>query len=320
MNHSRIRSVDDLQRGDHTLGPNKRMRVASPEDPSAGSSTPDEIANLNATGMNILHCDPSEAERCFSQALSLGNKFSRPAAKVLSSGPATLERSPRLSSSPCTKGLNTHTDKTKMLYIYQRQEYDEGMYAYSEALPIEENLSDSLRSATLMYNVGQTHVRRAKYFEARKWFELAMVRLRLDPIPNEHAPMYFVRVFHNLGHCLYRLGKNEDAMRCYQKALAQVQQAKLGSYHEAVANNCLAVLLFHNNVDSVKALELFQQTLSEYRKHLGNESREVATVLNNIGRVHYLNSNYDQALQVYEEGLVIRRKILGPESIGMYKL
>jgi tetratricopeptide (TPR) repeat protein len=211
----------------------------------------------------------------------------------------------------------TRTGKATLMYIYQRQEYDEGMYLYDDALSADEIQSESIRSATLLYNVGQTHVHQRKYYEARRWFELALVRVMLNA-QNSEAARVLVKLYHNLGHCHYRLGSNEESMRNYQKALAQIRDAGMGELEIAATNNCIAVLLFHNDAsDSDKALKTFQETLNLYRKVYGPSSREVATILNNIGRVFYLKGDYSQALRVYKEALAIRRWVLGTESIDL---
>jgi tetratricopeptide (TPR) repeat protein len=50
---------------------------------------------------------------------------------------------------------------------------------------------------------------------------------------------------------------------------------------------------------------------------LGDEHRDVATTLNNIGRVHYMKGEYDKALTLYNEALAIRRKLLGHDHLDV---
>lgn len=313
MNQSRrIRSFDETPR--ESL-PRKKARMEL--------SNADEIIDLNRKGIsNLMSGREDEAEQCFSQALGhLESNFS----SRLWSKSRGQEMVPQ-STSEKMNGASHHfgTDEvgvkaqccSTLLYIYQRQEYDEGMYAYTEPLPFEESPCESVRSATLLYNVAQTHVRRGRYIVAKKYFESALVRLRLSNA-GPPTPISLVRIYHNLGHCFYRLGKNEDARRCYNKARTTAADCHLGPYHVAAANVARAVLLFHNNLEDLDtALELFDSSLSIYRKEYG-ESKEVATILNNIGRVHYLKGRYENALVVYEEALQIRRQSLGRSSIDV---
>lgn len=322
MNQSRTtRRFCDRQTAERPL---KRFR---------SSDASEEIAVLNQTGIsNMQNGREDEAERCFAQALvHTDDKFSGIDLSTSSesmylgstskcSPPVIGETNSKWSTdSPEESPLsNSSPAKETLLYIYQREEYDEGMYTFSDALPLYENLSESIRSSTLLYNVGQTHVRRGSYFEARKWFELALVRVAIDAETGTSAMLNVVRAHHNLGHCLYRLGKNEDAMLSYEKALNYAKEYKLGAFYEAAATNAMGVLLFHKDPSkSTKALELFQQSISAYRTHFGSNSAEVATILNNIGRVHYLKAEYSLSLTLYKLALVIRRKVLGSDSIDV---
>lgn len=324
MNQSRVRRLSTIQDEER---PQKKTRMART----------DAVSMLNQNGiLNLLSGRDDEAERCFSQALRHVDSSLYPTTACCAAPWNEGETMTDISSSTKTPPISTalhngkivtpvegdgtteaqQADKTTLLYIYQRQEYDEGMYVYADALSLEEIPNEAMSSVTLLYNVGQTHVRRGKYYEAKKWFELALVRMRLA-ITGQLPPLDVVRIYHNLGHCFYRLGKNEDSLRCYKKALSTAVEAQLDKYHVASAQNCIAVLLFHNDLSrSEGALELFEWSLAVYRERFG-EARQVATILNNIGRVYYLKGDYERALTVYEEALSIRRKTLGPNSIDV---
>uniref|UniRef100_A0A7S2YBC5 Uncharacterized protein n=1 Tax=Entomoneis paludosa TaxID=265537 RepID=A0A7S2YBC5_9STRA len=222
---------------------------------------------------------------------------------------------------------------------YQRQEYDEGMFVFTHALNVDpaQVPSESMRSASLLYNVGLTHVCRGKYPEARRWFELALVRISLlGANHSSSVALAMFYIYHNLGHVQYRLGRNEEAMKSYRKALALARDGKLGNLHSAACLNCIAVLLFHNDVnsDSRKVLNLFENALAVYRSHCNSNSSPhkwsshqqqlersariaTGTLLNNIGRVYYLDANYDKALEAYCGALEIRQALLGPNSIDV---
>jgi tetratricopeptide (TPR) repeat protein len=322
MNETMNRETSDSQLKE-SIRPCKKARTALSDD---------EVVDLNLKGIsNMMSGRDDEAERCFSEALC----------QLDTSFPANRSRSrlPRSQSGPvigsCNTNLPSHCQpaarsddedgtvkaqsSSTLLYIYQRQEYDEGMYVYNEALPLDGDCGNaSVRSATLLYNVAQTHVRRGTYFEAKKWFELALVRLKVAKAMNQGScAIKMVWIYHNLAHCLYRLGKNDDAGRCYKKALSVCRKFQLGDFHIAAVNVACGVLLFHNNLtDLDQALENFTGALPMYRTRYG-ESKEVATVLNNMGRVHYLMGNYDRALVAYESALAIRRKVLGKNSIDV---
>lgn len=212
----------------------------------------------------------------------------------------------------------------------KQQEYDEGMFVYRKDYPdYESNLLESVRSAAILYNTGlallhaassssSSSDRSSNYTEAKKWFELASLRLQLnnDDLSNSKASDLSFRIQHNLGYCCYRLGENDKAMRCFRSAALLVGQ--LSPMHEAATNNCIGVLCFHQEpTDAAQALECFEKCLAVYCQQLPPADPQIATLLNNIGRVHYLQGQYHQALAVYETALHMRRTQPGAAAIDV---
>lgn len=195
-------------------------------------------------------------------------------------------------------------------------EYDEGVRAYIDTMDIDEGISDSLQSAALYYNVAQTFVHLNKYNDAMSWFELALMCVKLVP---ESSAVYIitVKISHNLGYCFYRLAKSNEARYYFEKALHLAEETSLGSPYTAAARNAYAVAVFYSTPTSDKALALLESSLIEYKCIFGNASREVASVFNNIGRVHFSNGNFQDAVACYKEALVIRREILCEDSIDV---
>ena len=193
--------------------------------------------------------------------------------------------------------------------------YDEGMFVFDEDLPNGEELPEQVRSAVVLYNTALQNVRVGKFYEARRWFELASVRIAINT-RDEEAEMMLVKTHHNLGHCLYRLGRSHESMRAYQKALSHAKGA--GEVAMAASASAIAVLLFHKDAaDSDKALKLLRDTLKVYREQLGRHNRRVATTLNNMGRVLYMRGEFTEALDVYAEALEIRRSIDGVAVVDL---
>mmetsp|Transcript_16955 Transcript_16955/g.46500 ORF Transcript_16955/g.46500 Transcript_16955/m.46500 type:complete len:717 (+) Transcript_16955:158-2308(+) len=203
------------------------------------------------------------------------------------------------------------------LYIYQRQEYDEGMFVYDQPLPVNAHAQPTLRSAMTLYNNAVAFVGCGKYQEARLWFDLALTQLALEA-QDSQVPMVTYIIHHNLGHCWYRLGRNDDALKSYSKALAIAQERNIDYVHVAACLNCIAVILFHNEGNTPEnVLVLFKHVEKVFRTSIGYKSRQVATVLNNMGRVYYLNSKYDLAMEAYTEALKTREELLGTSSIDV---
>ena len=218
----------------------------------------------------------------------------------------------------------------------QSLEYDEGMFVYNRPIKLPTSLpatppdssssasplhvtSEELIPSILCYNVAHTHSCAGHYETAKRWFERSLQRSsRADA---DHT----VKVLHNLGYCSYRLGDCNRAIEYCHQALSLILEVGMGGSSLAAALNCLGVLIFRSQ-ESDKAdlsLELFQQSLKTYKSMLSSESSSdngsvlsaIATVLNNIGRVHYRSNDYHQALPHYEESLQLRQQVLGFDSI-----
>jgi tetratricopeptide (TPR) repeat protein len=190
---------------------------------------------------------------------------------------------------------------------HKQHEYDEGMHIYDNILSVSENGGIDSIASILFYNIAQTFARRNKYQDAKTWFERALVR---SQITADFAPENSVKILHNLGNCAYRIGNNEEAMKSYKCALSMALKFSLNEHDLAVSLNCVGVLHFLEQKDeeTETALQLLQQSLGLYRSSCSSFV-QIATVLNNIGRVHYLRSEFVQALTVYEECLQLRRQL-----------
>eukprot|EP00540_Astrosyne_radiata_P001107 CAMPEP_0116866078 /NCGR_PEP_ID=MMETSP0418-20121206/25821_1 /TAXON_ID=1158023 /ORGANISM="Astrosyne radiata, Strain 13vi08-1A" /LENGTH=309 /DNA_ID=CAMNT_0004501657 /DNA_START=16 /DNA_END=945 /DNA_ORIENTATION=+ len=182
----------------------------------------------------------------------------------------------------------------KALYVYQRDEYDEGMHAYSVPIRIDEMCEDQrLIASTLMYNIGQALVRCGEYEEAIGWFERALAKAYCT---NADSRVNVTSIQNNLGHCCYRMGRYEDAMRCYHRALVGGCELGMSELDLASSLNCIAVLYFHN-----ATAEVDKATRSKRFPRFGASGSwdpstlDMATVLNNIGRIHYLRNEYNEA-------------------------
>lgn len=206
----------------------------------------------------------------------------------------------------------TRTSSSKSPLNYQRDEYDEGMFIYTEAVPVPVTDNSDSCLAALAYNLAQTYVRMDRFEDAILLLELANARLHTGSGGLSNSTVNSAMIHHNIGHCFYRLAKNDHALAHYQIALVKATEMNMAPIHQAAAMNCIAVLHFHQNACQIdQALDLLKEGLFIYRTAFGSDSKVAATVINNIGRIYYLKGEYDQALTTYREALRIRRK-LGP--------
>lgn len=301
MNHSNKRSSEDVPCESGSVKSAKISPVEMELHDNSVSSMPFDVAGENGRPVAQLR---EEAEIV---PLRLGQDHLPFQAGVI----ARNELAPTMSL-----GMSTGLTRSVTPCIGSiRQHNDEGMYFYTNALPLSETLDGLTRAATMLYNEAQAHVINGDYAEALNWFGLAMGRLN-STCPS--VAMTAMNMHHNLGYCLYRLGRNQEAMLSYQRALLVAQAAHLGKHHVATANNAVAVLLFHGDASNgSKAVMLLQECLVVYQEVLGCKSKEAATVLHNIARVYYVSGHCFQALTCFEQCLSIRVQELGYDSIDV---
>ena len=195
-------------------------------------------------------------------------------------------------------------------------EYDEGIRVYIDTMAFGEGTCDSMQSTTLYYNVAQTFVHFQNFNEAMSWFELALMCIKVVPT-NQRIATAAVKIQYNLGYCCYRLSKSHEAKYCFENALMLAEKSNLGLPYTAVARNAYAVMLFYSTSTDDKILFLLQKSLDEYSSIFGSHSREVAAVLNNIGRLYFAEGKFLDAKESYMESLRIRRILLREGSIDV---
>jgi tetratricopeptide (TPR) repeat protein len=225
---------------------------------------------------------------------------------------------------------------SRSLYVYQRGEYDEGMHTFSVPI-VMDAATTSLPNAilTVLFNMGQLYLRTNQNEAAAQAFMRALQlinstsptsKLQQQQQPAASSAVSLMAVLHNIGHVQYRTGQYEDAVRTYAKALQWGKHAFHGKtchntmLEVAATLNCLGVLYFHlPKAETEKAMELYLESLAIQKNIFGEayESKEVATTLNNIGRIHYMKGEHEQALELYNTALQMRRRLLGPEHLDV---
>jgi tetratricopeptide (TPR) repeat protein len=215
---------------------------------------------------------------------------------------------------------------SKHLYIYQRGEYDEGMHTYSQPLVFDASASLHCAASIIFYNLGQLCMRMCEDNEASEYFIRALQMAQWgDEASLRRHGLSVVAILHNIAHVDYRNGRYEEAVQTYTKALDNSRNScKEDTSHSmlevASTLNCLGVLYFHTpKSETVQAMSFYNESLAIRRAVLGADcqTKEVATTLNNIGRIHYMNGEHDLALIDYREALEIRRRLFGDEHLDV---
>ena len=109
-----------------------------------------------------------------------------------------------------------------------------------------------------------------------------------------------ISISHNIGCIYYRQQEYKKALDAFTgvEVLSLVQY---GPHHLSVASalNCIGVVLFHTmeggDNSSKDAIDALFEALSIRTSILGTEHKDVATTLNNIGRVYFDIGDYPKA-------------------------
>lgn len=201
-----------------------------------------------------------------------------------------------------------------------RKVYDEGINAYKDVVSLEFFQDNESRSAVFFFNIGQIKVRSGRYDEALSRFHEAAEKLQSSNcLSTQSSATLLVKIIQLKGLCLYNLGLHDEALENFRCALEFAQSAKLSDECIAAAQNAVAVLLFHDNsvINKSRCMELFTDSIKLYKKLCGKDSVEVATLLNNIGRLLTATGEFEGAKSLFEESLLIRTKKLGSQSLDV---
>mmetsp|Transcript_4094 Transcript_4094/g.9192 ORF Transcript_4094/g.9192 Transcript_4094/m.9192 type:complete len:837 (-) Transcript_4094:109-2619(-) len=156
----------------------------------------------------------------------------------------------------------------------------------------------------------------------------------------QHQSVDAMPILHNLGHIYYRAQNYKLALSMYSKALeiAQKHQSGMNGNNKnnlsAMAStlNCLGVVFFHmtsnSDENASKALNLFTTSLEIRKSLLSNNvhgmtsaattvnvedaesQKEIATTMNNVGRVYYMLGDHTAALATYIEAYRLRKELM----------
>mmetsp|Transcript_111120 Transcript_111120/g.166394 ORF Transcript_111120/g.166394 Transcript_111120/m.166394 type:complete len:721 (-) Transcript_111120:92-2254(-) len=269
--------------------------------------------------------DFRSAEECFSQALCRididhlcsqagTNKATQPTSQHFPKVTIAVFSQHRGSSTVCDPKGTSQKEK-EIESSNSSIVYDEGMRVHNELLQMHGSASVEEVAAMLWYNVAQTFVQRGLYTRAIAFFRRALRKFNIMN-NSESKSLSIVKNLHSLGYCHYRLGNDDQANNAYQRALAIVSDFDLGATLLAASANCIGVLIFNQPqpCDNTLAMDMFRKSFALFKSSDRPDVTAIATVLNNIGRVHYVRSEFQQAIKIYEECLKLRRDRLGNQS------
>lgn len=109
------------------------------------------------------------------------------------------------------------------------------------------------------------------------------------------------------------LGRHEDSLRFYQRAL-QIKSENLPQNHPDIARQLTNLgVAWWKLGDIAKARERSEEALKIQKISLSPDDPDIATSLNNIGVLFCKEKNFDAAISYFEEALKIQQKSNSPD-------
>mmetsp|Transcript_25033 Transcript_25033/g.38266 ORF Transcript_25033/g.38266 Transcript_25033/m.38266 type:complete len:692 (-) Transcript_25033:82-2157(-) len=228
------------------------------------------------------------------------------------------------------------TSSPSLYYHYHEHDLDEGMTSFFNPLDLNAKCVDALTmKTTLAFNLGIAYSRIGDETEAKVYFQLSFnsqIQKHSKKSNEKLTGPSILAILHNIGHSCFRSRKYEDAILFYDQALDHLNAriASRQSNHGCAGDhqdqldlsstlNCIGVAKYHASssikmeINTDETLEILGQALSLRftASPQTTYTREMATILNNQGRVLFRRGDLKASLLSYQECYKHRIAILG---------
>ena len=218
--------------------------------------------------------------------------------------------------------------------------YAKGLSLYDDDLLLSSNEvenDEGLTLARIAYNIGLTYISRCNFHAAKGWFDFALTRIfrfrkqcgghngfsdqnqsqQVSRTQSEVDPTFTKKkIIYNMGYCCFCLAPRDEATT-HQNAYWLAMNGDFNLLYIATANHAVDVLLYYQKDDvsppdafNIQAVQLFQECRLSFQKDFVVNSKEFATMINNIGRRYYRSSDCIPAIPSFRGALHIRRHSL----------
>ncbi|MDF2692433.1 MAG: Adenylate cyclase [Labilithrix sp.] len=156
------------------------------------------------------------------------------------------------------------------------------------------------------------HLARERYANA-KASEYYVKGLALLRDGAEGSTEQQLRALHHFGDVLQVLGRNDEALDCFNEMLARAfrlnLRAKGGAAHGRIGR------LFRDTGRLEEAQVHLEAALGLFED--AGDDRGIASTVDDIGKLHWLRGDYEKALNATQRALVLRRKLGDRRSIAL---
>ena len=175
----------------------------------------------------------------------------------------------------------------------------------------------SAESATVFFNIGQTHFYRDEYPQALVAFQEAY-RIRKELLGGKNNMDVAICIF-GIGQTFHKLGLLGKAMNFFKKFLEISESPGVTGYHDFITALNSIALLHRDKGDHEEAYTVFERALMVGVGVLGGSHPSLAPTLISFGSLCFQMSKFDIALKLYEQCLKVQKEDLGashPDTIN----
>jgi tetratricopeptide (TPR) repeat protein len=190
--------------------------------------------------------------------------------------------------------------------------YDEAMECFDEVLKAQrETKDDELRIADLLFNMGSINLEQGnpeKSFEClRESYDITKLALGEDN-KELHSTLYL------MGVAMTNLADYESALKWLSQALSVLRSRDYNGdenvFDEAARGKTLRQMgaVYESRGDQANSLSCFQESV-QILKAVTGEDLELSNALNSLGNLLRNASDFEQALDCYDQSLAIRTEL-----------
>lgn len=180
--------------------------------------------------------------------------------------------------------------------------YDSAISAFSKALPHLQQVKSDWGRAVVFSSLGSAEQQLGRTRIAREWHQKALtIRAKLKDKRGE------IRSLINIGHTYFTRGRYSGALEYYQQALQKTETLKK-KFGDLRANIYTHLGSLHGELGQLdSALSYYMKAKSAYTA-IGSE-KGIATSLHNRGYVLAEMKRHGEAIQSFNEALVLRKRL-----------
>jgi len=137
--------------------------------------------------------------------------------------------------------------------------------------------------------------------------------LDIHVLKNKNEDLFSAKVFNNIGNCLFKLEKYDEASMSFRKAL-KIYMDVYKNKHPDMISICmnLAEVLSYDGEDP-EALEWYQDSLDMSISFWGENDLNTALVYYNFSKFYFKIENYGESLDYMKKAIIVQEKFL-PEN------